>query len=139
MKPTKENVASLPTVKESNVRTILVIDDDMSTTDSLVSLLHVLGWNAYGSYSAKEAIEFLDNKKVDLIMLDIDMPEVTGYDLVRFLKSSERWKNVPVIAVTGYGMEKDKIKAIQAGFSTHITKPISSRDLREILTSDITA
>jgi CheY-like chemotaxis protein len=133
MKPT----ASMPTAAESNIRTILVVDDDKECADVLVGLLVALGWIAEAVYSGRRALVFLENHLVDLVFLDIDMPQMDGYELVRILKSHDQFFSTPIVAVTGHKLENDKIKAIQAGFTAHISKPICSRDLREILTGDI--
>ncbi len=131
--------ASMPDVGESSIRKILVVDDNQAAADSLSRLLNALGWQTIAVYSGEQALSFLEKDKVDLIFLDIGMPGMTGYELVRILKEHDRHSKIPVVAVTGYGLEDDKIKAIQAGFSAHITKPIGARDLREILTGDIVA
>lgn len=129
--------ASLPTAEESKIKKILVIDDNIAAADSLVQLLQALGWHAQALYSAESTSEFFSQNLVDLVFLDIGMPRMDGYELVRILR--EGFPELPIVAVTGYGLEEDKIKAIQSGFSAHITKPIGARDLREILTGDIGA
>ena len=131
--------ASMPTVGESKIKKILVVDDNKVAADSLVRLLDALGWQAVAVYSGVETIEFLEKRVVDLVFLDIGMPEMSGYELIRILRQNDKFKDLPIIAVTGYGLEDDKIKAIQSGFNAHITKPIGARDLREILTGDIVA
>ncbi len=131
------HTASLPTADESSVRKILVVDDNKTATDTLVELLTILGFKAAGAYSAAESLAFLERHKVDMIFLDISMPGMSGYELVRLLKEHDGFAKIPIVAVTGHGLEDDKIRAIQSGFNAHITKPVSARDLREILTGDL--
>jgi len=120
-----------PSVKKSAVKKILVVDDNKSAADSLVRLLRALGWEEVSAlYSAQSVLSHLEQNKVDTIFLDVGMPDMDGYELVKILRE-RGYTDLPIIALTGYGLPEDKQRALQAGFSAHLTKPIGTRELRE--------
>ncbi len=114
-------------------KTVLVVDDNHAATDSLVRLLNALGCEAHGVYSAYEALDFLSNNEVQIVFLDIGMPQMNGYELARRLRSDGKM-HLPIIAITGYGLEEDRRKAKEAGFTAHLTKPIGMQEINKILT-----
>ena len=109
-------------------RRVLIIDDNEEAADSLVKLLNKLGSHAEAVYSGADALAHMDLSSFDIIILDIGMPHMDGYEVIRALK--ERGvPPPPVVALTGYGLRKDKKKALDAGFSAHLTKPIGIKEL----------
>lgn len=110
---------------------VLVVDDSEIAADGLARLLACLGWNATCAYSAAGARESLIND-VDVILLDIGMPDMDGYEFIQVLRN-DMGLTIPVVALTGYGLEEDKSKALAAGFSAHLTKPIGTKELQELL------
>lgn len=94
------------------------------------------GYNYLAAYDGNEALEKLREKKVDLILMDIQMPGMNGYELTRIIRDMDnRYKNVPVIAMTAYAMHEDRDKCIQAGMDDYITKPFDIDQLYAILDS----
>jgi len=82
----------------------------------------------------EETIDFLKDNKVDLILLDINLPgKKDGVDLVKELKSDERYKNLPVIALTAYALAGDRERLLEAGCDEYIAKPMSKKELFEKL------
>lgn len=121
-------MSEVPT-KATGPKKILVIDDNKAAADALVRLFNALGWRAAAHYSAKDAFMHMDGENIDLIFADIGMPEMNGYDFVKTLRENG-YINVPVVALTGYGLAEDREKALKAGFDEHLTKPVSAEDLR---------
>jgi signal transduction histidine kinase/CheY-like chemotaxis protein len=120
-------------VGRSAVKKILVVDDNQAAADSLVRLLIALGWeDAHALYDGRSVLPYLKQHKVDTIFLDVGMPDMNGYELVTLLRE-RGYADLPIIALTGYGLPEDKQKALDAGFSAHLTKPIGTRELREAL------
>jgi CheY-like chemotaxis protein len=111
---------------------ILIVDDNRAATDSLVRLLRALGWNTQGLYSGKEALAYFEHDTADIVFLDIGMPEMDGYELVRKLRAQGH-TTIPIIALTGYGLEEDKKKAFDAGFNYHLIKPVGVTELQQVL------
>lgn len=120
-----------------NERRILVVDDNHAAADSLVRLLNALGSAAKAFYSAYEVVEYLKDHEADIVFLDVGMPDMDGYMLVKLLREQGH-EHLPIIAITGYGLEEDKKRAIEAGFTAHLTKPIGVKEINQIL-SEITS
>lgn len=109
------------------MRRILVVDDNAQAADSLVKLLNKLGARADAAYSGEETLERENLHEYEVMLLDVGMPRIDGYELVRMLR--ERGIERPIIALTGYGMSDDKTRALEAGFSAHLTKPVGLSDI----------
>ena len=113
---------------EGMPRRVLIVDDNEEAADSLVKLLNMLGSHAEAVYSGADALAHLDLSSFDIIILDIGMPHMDGYEVIRALR--ERGvPPPPVVALTGYGLREDKKKALDAGFSAHLTKPVGIKEL----------
>lgn len=131
--PASVTAVSTRTRASDATKKILVVDDNHAAADSLVRLLVALGWkDSIALYGAASVPPYLSQNKVDIIFLDVDMPEMNGYELVKLLRA-QGYAELPIIALTGYGLAEDKQKALDAGFSGHLTKPIGTRELREVL------
>ncbi len=109
---------------------ILVVDDNAPAADSLVRLLNKLGARAQAVYSAHEALGSERLNEVDLFLLDVGMPHMDGYELVSALR--KQGISAPIVALTGYGLADDKKRAHDAGFSSHLTKPVGIAELNDI-------
>ena len=112
---------------------ILIIDDNQAAADALVRLFTALGYTAMAHYSAKDAFVHMDETPVDIIFADIGMPEMNGYEFVKTLRENGYTK-MPVVALTGYGLEEDREKALAAGFNEHLTKPVGAEELKRVIT-----
>lgn len=113
-------------------RRILVVDDNHAAADSLVRLLNALSYAAKAFYSAHDVVEYLKEHEADIVFLDVGMPEIDGYMLVKLLREQGH-DRLPIIAITGYGLEEDKKRAIEAGFTAHLTKPIGIKEINRIM------
>ncbi len=111
---------------------ILVVDDNQAAADSLARLLEALGHTACSLYAGKDVLAYLKQNDTDVIFLDVGMPEMNGYELVQLLRKSG-YAKVKIVALTGYGLEEDKQKAMDAGFDLHLTKPVGMRELKKVL------
>ena len=108
---------------------ILIVDDDDDARNLLSFLLKSKGAVVTVASSVEEALQVLQHAKPDIILSDIGMPNMDGYDLIRAIRASDRGKSLPVIAITAYAGELNQQQAIKAGFQRHITKPIDSNKL----------
>ncbi len=109
---------------------ILVVDDNMPAANSLVKLFNKLGAKAEAIHSGEAAIE-RDVSDVDIILLDIGMPHMDGYATIQALRT--KGVSIPIVALTGYGLLEDKQKALDAGFTAHLTKPVGLKDIAAML------
>lgn len=108
---------------------VLVVDDNMQAADALVKLMNKIGMSAEARYSGADALSApLD--AYDVFLLDIGMPRMDGYELVRVLRT--HGVTCPIVALTGYGLANDKQKARDAGFTAHLTKPVSLQEIRQL-------
>jgi PAS domain S-box-containing protein len=116
---------------------ILVVDDERDTTDLIGVELSQRGAKVTGVTSAEEALKALELVEFDLLISDIGMPKVDGYDLIRQIRKQEEGKNrrIPAVALTAYARVQDRMQAIMAGFSTHIAKPVEANELVTVLAS----
>jgi signal transduction histidine kinase/DNA-binding response OmpR family regulator len=112
----------------------LVVDDDMRNIFAMTSLLERSQMTVVSAESGKEALEVLDkNPDVDVVLMDIMMPEMDGYDTMRTIRKGEKYKSLPIIAVTAKAMKGDREKCIEMGASDYITKPIDSDQLLSLM------
>lgn len=111
---------------------VMVVDDNVQAADSLARLLEAMGHEAFACYSGKATLARVESEWPDLMIVDIGMPEMDGYELVRALQTTNPG-NIPIVALTGYGFSHDREKALSAGFSRHVTKPIGIRELYDVL------
>ncbi len=112
---------------------ILVVDDNEAAADSLAQLLRLKGHAAETAYSGSSMFEAMQKGNHELILLDIGLPDMSGYDAA--LRMRAEGFSGKLIALTGYGQKEDKQKAFDAGFDHHITKPMSIQRLEEYLVS----
>ena len=116
---------------EKMQKRVLVVDDNVQAADSLVKLLNKLGCKAEARYSGKEALAYEALSDFDIIILDIGMPLMDGYEVIHALRA-RGVPPPPVVALTGYGLREDRQKALDAGFSAHLTKPIGIKELNQV-------
>jgi CheY-like chemotaxis protein len=115
-------------------KNILVADDDVRNIFSLTKSLENYGINVISAIDGKEALQQLrEHKKVDLILMDMMMPEMDGYDAIKNIRAMSKFKKLPIIAVTAKAMAGDRIKCIEAGASDYITKPVDVDQLISLL------
>ena len=110
---------------------ILVVEDDLDALDLLTINLTEHGAKVRGVGSAVEALELLENEPFDLLISDIGMADTDGYNLIRQVRNEETDKgdHIPAIALTAYARTQDRIRAIAAGYNTHVAKPVEIREL----------
>ena len=118
---------------------ILVVDDDLANLALAQALLQEEGFRVRVAMDAASTLAVLKTVTPALILMDIQLPEVDGWELTRQLKADPATRDIPVIAVTAYGKAGDDAKARQAGFIEFLPKPISTRDLPGIVRRHLSA
>ncbi|MBC7553657.1 MAG: response regulator [Taibaiella sp.] len=115
-------------------KTVLIVDDDVRNIFSLTKALETVNMQIIAAIDGKEAMEKLQqNPKIDIVLLDMMMPQMDGYETARRIRQQPEWKRLPVIAVTAKAMSGDREKCIQAGASDYITKPVDVDQLLSLL------
>ena len=105
---------------------ILIIDDDATLVSQLVEILTKDGYKVGFALSAKNGLQSLDATEYDLIVLDINMPRMNGFDVLSELKSNKRHKLIPVLMSTAEADRESVVKAIKLGADDYVVKPINA-------------
>ena len=114
-------------------KTILIVDDDMRNVFALTSLLEDMGMKIIVGKDGLEGIDKLKNHTVDLILMDIMMPKMNGYEAMESIRKDGQYRQLPIIALTAKAMPGDREKCIAAGANDYLTKPIDSEKLISML------
>ena len=111
---------------------ILVLDDNVDAATSLAMLLRAMGHEVFVTHEGRAALADLSRIRPDIALLDIAMPDMTGYEVARQLRA-RLGAAVRIVALTGFGLAEDRARAIEAGFDQHIVKPADTAFLRSLL------
>ena len=114
-------------------RWALVVDDVADVTEMLAVLMTHAGYEVSTASSAQEAIALAREHRFDVIISDIGMPEMNGYELAKVIRQLPGYETVPLVAVTGYSMFDDRNRSLTSGFTEHVTKPIDPRAFLELI------
>ena len=123
-------MAPQPPVQPSR---ILVVEDNREAADMFVMMLQTCGYEAQAAYSGQTALEMAVPYPPDIVLLDIGLPGMDGYEVARHLRQHPQTKEVWVIAMTGYGQAAACQCTQEAGFDYHLVKPVDMRQLRALL------
>jgi len=112
-------------------RQLLVVDDDESTRNVLKRLFEKEGYDVLLAQDATELVTILEHQMIEIILLDINLPWVNGFELCKLLKEHDDLKKVPVVFISGRKSEIDKKHAFKLGAHDYITKPFNIREVTE--------
>jgi CheY-like chemotaxis protein len=116
-------------------RRVLVVDDNVDAANSLALVLRLDGHETEAVYTAYDALEHAATFKPDVVLLDIGLPQLDGYEVARRLRSSPELRGICLVALTGYGQSEDRQRARAAGFDFHLVKPVDFELLARTLSS----
>jgi CheY-like chemotaxis protein len=136
--PTNKRHQLLTTIQRATPdlagRKVLIVDDDIRNIFALTGALEQHGITVLNAENGKDGLETLKNNPgIDVVLMDIMMPELDGYDTIRIIRRLEEFKNLPIIAVTAKAMKGDREKCIEAGASDYISKPVNIEQLLSLL------
>lgn len=114
-------------------RRILIVDDSRDGGESLAMLLRVLGADVALAHSGRTALESVESFKPDVVLLDIGMPGMDGYEVARRIRANPASRHISLIALTGWGQDEDRKRSVAAGFNHHLVKPADIEQLRQLL------
>jgi PAS domain S-box-containing protein len=117
---------------EKSRHRILVVDDSRDSADSMAALLRLGGHEVSTAYSGKDAIESAQQLRPDLLLLDLGLPDLSGYAVCRTVRAA-LGSNVSIVAMTGWGQEEDRQRTANAGFDHHLVKPVNAPDIERVL------
>jgi two-component system cell cycle response regulator DivK len=118
-------------------RKILIVEDNQDNRELVIKVLRNKGFETVEAVDGEDAIEKAVSEKPDLILLDISLPKLDGYEVAKRLKSMEEFQEIPIVAFTAHAMKGDREKVIVAGFEGYISKPINIRELPDQIKSYI--
>lgn len=108
---------------------ILIVEDNEDSRELVVKVLKNKGYLTVEAVDGEDAIEKAMAERPDLILMDISIPKLDGYEVTKRLKSQEEFRDIPIVALTAHAMKGDREKIIVAGFEGYISKPINVREL----------
>jgi CheY-like chemotaxis protein len=115
-------------------RKILIVDDDVRNVFALAAVLEGYGMEVvYGENGNEGLAKLQEHPDVDLVLMDVMMPELDGYETTRAVREQDRFKKLPIIALTAKAMKGDREKSIESGASDYITKPVDTDQLLSLM------
>jgi CheY-like chemotaxis protein len=114
-------------------RRVLVVDDNRDGADSLAMMLSLMNNEVRTANNGVEAMKVAEAFRPQLILMDVGMPQMNGYDAARLIREKPWGKSVIIIALTGWGQEADKVRSQEAGCDGHLVKPVSLAELEKVL------
>ena len=121
---------ALPTIPR---RRILIVDDNEDAASSLAMLLRIMGHETEVAHEGQKALDIVATYRPEIVLLDIGMPKMSGYDVCRRIREQPTGSDVLVVAVTGFGQEADRRKSEEAEFDGHMVKPVEPQALIKLL------
>jgi PAS domain S-box-containing protein len=114
---------------------VLVVDDDEDAREMLRAALNSYGAEVITTPGALQALDALASEKIDVLVSDINMPEIDGYELIRRVRAMkpEQGGRIPAIALTAYARAEDRLRALQSGYQTHVPKPVEPAELEVVV------
>jgi CheY-like chemotaxis protein len=114
---------------------VLVVDDNVDAADSIALLLRIDGFNAQSVHGAVAALDTVNSFKPDVVLLDIGLPVMDGYEVARRLRTHTSVSRLRIVALSGYGQKADRERAAEAGFDDYLVKPVEPTVLSQFLRS----
>jgi CheY-like chemotaxis protein len=139
------NVATLPEARRQQLldlhqsdkalagKKVLIVDDDMRNIFALSTVLEEHDMVIFSADNGRDAIRILQQEEVDIVLMDIMMPEMDGMETMREVRKVPRLKNLPIVAVTAKAMKGDREKCIEAGAWDYLSKPVDSEQMLAVL------
>ncbi len=127
-----EHISSTET-RSSPPKRVLIVDDNVDSADSLAMVLNFDGHETQRAYTAHDALERTQSFKPDIVLLDIGLPEIDGYEVARRLRAMSGLGGLRLVALTGYGQPEDRARTRAAGFDAHLVKPVEFPALERVI------
>lgn len=120
------------------MKTILIVEDSATTRALIRAVIEELGeFETVEASSGFEALKILPQQEYDLIITDINMPDINGLELINFVRNNSRYNHIPIIIVSTERSEEDKKRGMALGATAYVTKPFKSLELQEIIKKTI--
>ena len=114
-------------------RRVLVVDDNVDACESLAAVVQMFGHVSATAFDGQQAVEVAAAFHPDLILMDITLPQLSGYEAAKCIRADVGNREVTFVALTGWGRDEDRLEALAAGFDHHVVKPIDFTLLKQLL------
>jgi CheY-like chemotaxis protein len=114
---------------------ILVVDDNRDAAETCGVMLELSGHRVQTAHTGEQALELAESFRPHAVLLDIGLPDVSGYELAQQIRRASWGRDILLVALTGWGQEEDRRRAFRAGFDHHLTKPVAPETLESLLES----
>jgi two-component system sensor histidine kinase ChiS len=114
-------------------KTIIIVEDEPDTAEMFAEMLRLNGYRVLASYGGAAAIALISKEKVDAVVLDLMMPDLSGLEVLSYMRRDPRLSRVPVMIVSAKGLPADVRQGLQAGASIYLTKPVAYQDFIDAL------
>lgn len=114
---------------------MLVVDDNEDAANTLAMILKLEGHEVDTAYSGAEALGRIEEFDPAVVLLDIGLPGLDGFQIAERIRAQPRHRNVRLVAITGYGQDADRARTREAGFASHLVKPVDFTELKRVLDS----
>jgi DNA-binding response OmpR family regulator len=111
-------------------KTIIIVEDEVDAADMFGEMMRVSGYRVLKSYTSKQAFPLITSECPDVVILDIMMPDVSGFEILRYMRSEAKLMNIPVIIVSAKGLPADIKTGMESGASVYLTKPVGFTELK---------
>lgn len=125
--------ASAGSASRSTGRRVLVVDDNVDAADTIATVLSMMGHDTQSVYDGESVLQAARSFEPDVLLLDLGLPGMSGYDVARQLRADPRFSQTILVALTGWGSELDRMRSSEAGFDEHLTKPVDPAVLELLL------
>jgi CheY-like chemotaxis protein len=120
-------------MKQQMLPRVLVVDDNPDSAQSVGTLLECLGAEVEIALDGPSALRALDRRPPQIVLLDLDMPGMDGFEVARHIRARDEWRELLVVALTGWGQRSDRRRTLQHGFDYHLLKPAELDALTALL------
>ena len=114
-------------------RRVLVVDDNADAAGALASLLRSYGHDVAESHDGKDALQVAEDFRPEVVLLDIGMPDMSGFEVARRLRERNASPRPLIVAITGWGKQEDQVRSRDAGFDLHLVKPVEEKPLMRVM------
>jgi DNA-binding response OmpR family regulator len=112
-------------------QTVLIVEDEPDTAEMLAEMMRLSGYQVINAFGGAHALSLISKEKPDVVILDLMMPDLSGQEVLRFMRRDPRLEGIPVVIVSARSTQSDIVEGLSAGASAYLTKPVGFKDLRE--------
>jgi CheY-like chemotaxis protein len=118
-----------PIKEQENLPSVMIVDDDPDTLFTIDEIVQACGCSTYLAKNGIECLKLLEEATPDLVLLDIMMPKMDGFQTIKLIRENEKWQDLPVYAVTAKAMSADREIILKQGFNDLVPKPVNAQSL----------